>query len=281
MNLSNHLTPVVDASFGRLLDILRNRTFGIITAYRGSETKEQNIIRNRHLRARFNERKMGVYQLIGHWEEAPDDMDWRTARDLGLTVDVVERSYVVPCSKDMPEDEFVSFLIECMTIDGLTQDSFVLHDDSGYYLVYSDGDRDLIGTNVSLNKLSQAYSRSVLAQDLPFVFDSIRQPNGNSDRMAMQRQGLLWLGPERKVDARVWRDGEVRSVALRDMLDAAGWKDVFLCKGDGYFYVNADDTGSEAAEKVLRAYDTDIYLNSFRQQSVQDWFDDIRRIIEG
>jgi len=93
----------------------------------------------------------------------------------------------------MSDDAFKSLIMDCMTIDGLTQDSIVYHDAEGFSLIFNNGEEDFLGKNVDLNKIAQAYSQSVLKIDTPFIFDSVRQPNGAQDAMGMKHQGLLWL----------------------------------------------------------------------------------------
>ena len=59
--------------------------FAIITAYRKKKpngieyTKKEKIQLNRELRYELNKRKLGVYQLVGHWQECTDPSidDWR------------------------------------------------------------------------------------------------------------------------------------------------------------------------------------------------------------
>ena len=74
MNLKT-INKVTDSSLGRLMNLLNDKTYAIITAYRDSDTegnelsKQENLQRNRELRARFNANKMGVYSLVGHWQE--------------------------------------------------------------------------------------------------------------------------------------------------------------------------------------------------------------------
>lgn len=199
MNCKEIKKKIVDSTFNRLMDRLQNTTCAIITAYRSNDaegnkmTKEQNIKRNRDLRHKFNVRKMGVYQLVGHWQEAPDNMDYEEAKKQHLLTDVIERSYVVPKPQDMSDEEFKSFMMECMTIDGLTQDSIVYHDAEGFRLIFNNGEEEPLGKNVDLNKVAQAYSQSVLRIGTPFIFDSVRQPNGAQDAWGMKLQGLLWL----------------------------------------------------------------------------------------
>lgn len=110
----------------------KNKAFAIITAYRYQDnegnflSKKDNNRRNRILRGVLSSAKMRVYQLVGHWQEDPDEMDSDETRTLGLLNDSVEKSYVVHKPSDMPVDEFISFVKSCMTIDGITQDACVI-----------------------------------------------------------------------------------------------------------------------------------------------------------
>ena len=115
---------VVHRSLGRLMNRLNEQTCAIITAYRDYDlngdkiSKEENIKRNRELRTRFNANKMGVYSLVGHWQETHE----------------VERCYVVPKRSDMSDEEFIDFIKDAMTINGLTQDACIFHTDKFYLL---------------------------------------------------------------------------------------------------------------------------------------------------
>ena len=103
-----------------------NKAFAIITAYRYQDnegnflSKKDNNRRNRILRGVLSSAKMRVYQLVGHWQEDPDEMDSDETRTLGLLNDSVEKSYVVHKPSDMSVDEFISFVKGCMTIDEIT-----------------------------------------------------------------------------------------------------------------------------------------------------------------
>lgn len=66
---------------------------------------------------------------------------------------------------------------------------------------------------------------------------------------------------------------EISNKRLRKMLDDAGYSDVHLIKGDGYLYVDADDAQHQDWLNALDS--TSIYLNSFNQQSPEEWFQDI------
>lgn len=193
-----NLKRVKDSSFGRLMDILSNQTFAIITAYRHTDadgnvlTKKQNIQRNRDLLGKLNAEKMGGYSLVGHWQEAPEGLSYEQAKSQHKLIDVTERSYVVPKRKDLSDDDFIKFITECLTVDGLTQDACIVHTDK-YYLLTPDGSLTEIGTKVELGKLGQAYSQSVLALDVPFVFDSIEHPQSVAGYMYFDRAGLLYL----------------------------------------------------------------------------------------
>lgn len=71
--------------------------------------------------------------------------------------------------------------------------------------------------------------------------------------------------------------GEITNAAFRKGLKDAGLSMLHLIKGDGYFYVIADE--GTPAERYLNALDsTDIYMNSFNQQSVDEWVNDVMSI---
>ena len=187
-----------NSSLDRLFDILNNQVCAIITAYRDTDskgnrlTKKENIKRNRELRTRFSNNKMGVYQLVGHWLEAPEGYDYDQVKKEHKLTDVVERSYVVPKPDDMTIDEFVDFILSSMTIDELTQDACFIHTDK-FYLMYKDGSLEELGTDVSLNQLGEAYSQWVRKCSLPFVFDSVDSPSSNFGRLYFKVCNILYF----------------------------------------------------------------------------------------
>lgn len=190
---------IADTSLNRLYSTLKDKDFAIITAYRinGADgkpiSKKENIQRNRDLRAQLNNAKMGVYQLVGHWQEGPEGMSYEEAKAQNLLEDTIERSYVVPRPSNVPEDEFLAFMKELMTIDGLTQDAYVYKNDEGAFVIYKDDSKEFLGKNVTLNKIGQAYSQSVLRNGAPFVFDSVDAPVNAMGKMAFHKRGILYL----------------------------------------------------------------------------------------
>lgn len=168
-----------EGSFNRLISRLNDSDFVIISAYRTTFSKQQNIVRNRKLRALLNDKKMGVHQLVGHWREAPDGKEYDKVPQNELK-DTIERSYVVARPSDMNVEDFKSFIIKCMTIDGVKQDAVIFHQNGGeYYVLFNNGTMEKIGTKITLNKLGQAYSQYVKKLDLPFIFEGIESPSTN------------------------------------------------------------------------------------------------------
>lgn len=62
---------------------------------------------------------------------------------------------------------------------------------------------------------------------------------------------------------------EIKNKQLRSLLDARGHKDVQLWKDNGFFFISTDKNLFESA----------IYINSFNQQSVEKWVDDIEDLL--
>jgi len=71
---------------------------------------------------------------------------------------------------------------------------------------------------------------------------------------------------------------DVKNPKFRKAMALAGLEKVILCKGDGYFWITSDD--DEMSDKINSLRDTTIYLNAFNQQYIDDWVDDIKRLLE-
>ena len=158
----------------------------IITSYRklnadGSERKkEENINYNLELRSKFNSMKMVVYQLIGHWKECKDkDISYQDCPESDK-VDVVERSYFVPMPKEMAVDKFKEILLSVG--NEYQQDAIVFSDGKDISLLFRNGNQSLLGKNINLNRIGQAYSQHILKQNAPFVFEGFMQYHGNMAR---------------------------------------------------------------------------------------------------
>lgn len=175
LNCSNTLL-IQEDSLQRTLKIIQNESFAIFTAYRKDFSKEDNIIRNRKLRAFLNQNRMGVHQLVGHWTERQQD---------GSTINVIERSYLVEKPDDMTDKDFHDIVLGCLTIDGITQDGAIIRfKDSDinniYYLNAANDTLTVIGSKINFSantiKLSNAYSQHVKKMNMPFVFDGEEVP---------------------------------------------------------------------------------------------------------
>lgn len=178
---------ISEASLSRLLSFVdqKNRTFAIISAFRKEFSKPQNIIRNRKLRAILNNHRLGVHNLVGHWQECQlvDDngmpVSYKQCPKEKL-VDVIERSFFVVKPIEMSQDDFEKILKDAMTIDNRTQDGVVIRDVDGVYKIMDKtGARFEIGKVLVLGKIAQAYSQHVKKINTPFVFEGLEIPNGS------------------------------------------------------------------------------------------------------
>ena len=171
---------------------MSEKDFAIITAYRKNFTKKENIARNRKLRGILNTSQMGVHQLVGHWMEAPDGKDYKDCSPNELT-DVIERSYFIAKPESMSFEVFKKFIINCLTIDGTTQDCGVIHQHGqGYYCIYPNGSMEKIGDKLTLNKIAQAYSQYVKKMDIPFIFEGVESPSSNSGCRMFKMNNILY-----------------------------------------------------------------------------------------
>lgn len=193
---------ISEDSLTRTLAVMNTKSFAILTAYRHEFNRQENISRNRKLRTIFNSKNMGVHQLVGHWLEAPKGKMWNKIPANEL-VDVIERSYLVAKPDDMTNKDFTNLIIECLTIDGQTQDSAVIHyvldstnmpnQDDKFYCINSSGEMEKIGEQLTLGKIGQAYSVHVKKTNIPFVFDGMEIPSSNSGRKMFTENNICYL----------------------------------------------------------------------------------------
>ena len=91
----------------------------------------------------------------------------------------------------MSYDEFEALVLELLTIDGETQDAAILKNDDGIFLLYNNGTKELIGNDISLGKINQAYSQHV-KNNLPFVFEGIEIPATNLAKQMYKKHHILF-----------------------------------------------------------------------------------------
>lgn len=186
---------ISEARLARLVSKI-DKEWAIITAYRYKDrqgnllSKKDKIERNRRLRTKLNQRKMGVYQLVGHWQECQEpDTEYKDCPKNKL-VDVIERSYMVPKPDIMDSNDFLNFLTALSR--EFEQDGFVYNDGKVIWIVEDHNNKFKIGTGISLNKIAQAYSQHVRKLNVPFVFEGVEIPGSISGRYVMRHHGLLW-----------------------------------------------------------------------------------------
>lgn len=71
---------------------------------------------------------------------------------------------------------------------------------------------------------------------------------------------------------------EVKNRKLKQLLAKEGLDKIILCKDYGYFYITSDD--DEWADKISAMYENAIYMNSFNQQTPEEWVEDIKRLLK-
>lgn len=204
MNLKNYLNNdisiidelpnnnlLTEAGLARLIKKMyqENNDFAVISAYRNMYSKKENIQRNRKLRTEFNKRKMGVYQLIGHWQECSlENVEYEKCPKDKL-VDVIERSYLVIRPDNISKDGFKE-LIRKLT-DDFKQDASVICLYAKIFIIEPSGKMEKIGNDITLNKINQAYSQFVKNLYVPFVFEA-ELPSSNSGKMVFKQNMILY-----------------------------------------------------------------------------------------
>lgn len=182
---------ISEAGLSRVLSQVKSeQDFAVLTAYRGNYTKEQNIARNRDLRSELNKKRMGPYQLVGHWQECQDSSyDYKNCPK-NLLKDVIERSYLVVKPKDMTTEQFREFLISML--QKFEQDGAVYRTGNDINILEKSGNLFKIGSGISIGKIAQGYSQHVKKTNVPFTFEGVEIPSTNMGRRLFQEAGLSY-----------------------------------------------------------------------------------------
>ena len=72
--------------------------------------------------------------------------------------------------------------------------------------------------------------------------------------------------------------GSVKNRKFLKLMKAAGLEKVLLCKGNGYYWISSDDEDTWALIDSLP--ETTIYVNSFNQQTPEQWVEDIKQLLK-
>lgn len=176
-----------EAGLSRVLAHFNGENFAVLTAFRGGNTYQQNVQRNRALEQDLRNARAGGIKLIGHWAEAPVGIDFRDATPDQLT-DVTEESYFVPQPSGMDDQAFKGFILSL--IRKFEQDAAVFGDESGVNLISKDGSLMNIGSKISIGKLAQAYS-TIGGRN--FIFEGTMAPSSIAHRQVLQRRGVEWI----------------------------------------------------------------------------------------
>ncbi len=219
---------ISESSLTRLMRQVQknNSEFAIITAYRYSKSRKQNIERNRVLRGKLNDLNMGVHPLIGVWQECQNNIsvedcpkeeimckknvsnimfcpesdkfcnpriEYKKCPEKYLKSST-ERTYFVVKPKDMTSDYFKNTMIDLMTIGGEVQDTIVYSDGDKVGLMDSLGRFDVFEKqDFSINKIAQSYSRHLNKQNTPFVFEGMEIPGSNAGSQIRTRENILYI----------------------------------------------------------------------------------------
>lgn len=72
--------------------------------------------------------------------------------------------------------------------------------------------------------------------------------------------------------------GEVKNRKFLKLMQAAGLEKVLLCKGNGYYWITSDDDATY--DKIQTVKEQTIYVNSFNQQTPEQWVEDIKLLLK-
>ena len=73
-------------------------------------------------------------------------------------------------------------------------------------------------------------------------------------------------------------NGEVHNKKFLKLMKDAGLEKVLLIKGNGYYWITSDD--DETYDAIQDAEEQTIYVNSFNQQTPEQWVEDVKYLLK-
>lgn len=145
-----------EASLGRVYQHVTGQkgvtSWGMITAYRGVNSKKENINANKKLKSDIRSENLGFFEVEGHWRECQDpNVDYKDCPDAKLK-DSIEVSLFVPgISRDTIAKLCKEYGQDAVVYSGPETEGKVV-------LIFKNGGTTVIGSKFEPNKVAQAYS---------------------------------------------------------------------------------------------------------------------------
>lgn len=182
---------VVEASLSRLISRTTGSDFCIATGFRSNLSFRQNKERNKQILQQLNSHKMGGYLLIGHWQEAPDGVEFVDATTDQL-IDSLEESILFVKTDNLSREAFIEICVQIAR--KFNQDAVIIGlSNVGVFLYYKDGTYDKVGSKMTLGKTAQAYSQMRNKPNVPFVFEGNLHPINNFGRQMFDLKNILYV----------------------------------------------------------------------------------------
>jgi hypothetical protein len=188
-----------EAGFSRALAHMSKGGFAVVTAFRKrpgmtpEKELETNRSQNRQLLGTLNSKKLGPVLTTGHWDEAPEGMNWKDAKSKGLTTHRVEDSFLVPKPDSMSVEEFEAIMHAAG--NAYDQDAVLVGEKDKAWLIFKDGGKDQLGST-SVGKIGQGYSNMRGQPNRKWTFEGTATPSGAMSSMAFHTLGLKWMGEQ-------------------------------------------------------------------------------------
>lgn len=154
--MSNKIFKLNEASLGRVYQHVMGQkgitSWGMLTAYRGANSKKENIELNKKLKSDIRSENLGFFSVEGHWRECQDpNIEYHDCPDSKLKDATEETLFVPNISKDTIASLCKKYNQDSVVYSGKETEGKVI-------LIFRNGSTSVIGNKFEPNKVAQAYS---------------------------------------------------------------------------------------------------------------------------
>jgi hypothetical protein len=184
---------VSEAGLSRLLQHVKERSFAILSGFRGENDLQVNRQTNRRILSLLSSSRLGPIPLIGHWIETDEK---------GKRHEVREESFFIPKPEDVPIETFQSIVRKALRMSSPPQEEGLIGHDGQVGSITPEGKITWWGSKLSINAISSIYSRLQRKnRKVTFAFEGVICPSSWVEAARLRSSGLHYL---REIDG-IWR----------------------------------------------------------------------------
>jgi len=162
------METINEVKLGRVLQHFNSeKTVVILTGFRGENTREENLKRNKTIGGKLKNAGFGYFYVDGYWIENKG-----TPNEIKVSEDSIFTISEPNTSKNLIE-------LAHKLANEYDQDAIFVKSEEGVYLLYKNGEKEILDSKFKPNKIGDFYTQlRGKGKNSTFLFENYRTPDG-------------------------------------------------------------------------------------------------------